>query len=360
MGVEMKQEVAAAPGTAGAGCLAELGWLASGFVLPLGSLSFYRQASRRRVGTAILFFFIFTMTIALVATLGLARNLFAAGQGVRETFESGSLPEIIIQDGVAQVQGHQPMIVVNDQSSNGQRMIVVIDTTGQFKEIDRTRFDQGFLLTRTELHILNQDGRYQAIPLSEIQTMFDANPIVINAETASRGWNIFAAVFTVVAFMGLVLWESFVRLMFLAMIALVFWGLVSTIRPNTGFGPILISGLYALVPAVYLRYMLRQAGIAFPGLETFLLLAAWVVGLLASFSEADFFKTEGPPRLWRALIGLPMLIVLAASVVFDFNYEKSIVAGLVLLTLLALAAVGLYFRFRKVPGAPAPPPASAA
>jgi len=360
MGMEIKQEMTAALETKGAGCLAELGWLASGFVMPLGSLSFYRMAARRRVGSAILFFFIFTLTVALLATIGLARNMFAAGAGIRETFESGSLPEIVIRDGIAEVEGHQPMIVVNDESPAGQRMIIVIDTTGQYKEIDRTRFDQGVLLTRTELHILNQDGRYQAVPLSEIQTMFDTNPIIINAETASRGWNVFAAALTIVAFLGLVLWQSFVRLMFIAMIALLLWGLASIIRPNTGFEPILVSGLYALVPAVYLRYMFQRVGFSFPGLETFILIAVWVIGLLASLSQADFFKREGPPRLWRAFIGIPMLIVLAASVMFDFNYEKNIVAGAILLTLLALAAIGIYFRTRTVPGSPAPPAEPAA
>ena len=42
--------------TAGAGCLAELGWWLSGAILPMGSLSFYRKAAKRSVASAIIFF----------------------------------------------------------------------------------------------------------------------------------------------------------------------------------------------------------------------------------------------------------------------------------------------------------------
>ena len=52
---------------AGGGCLSNLGWYAASFVLPLGSLSFYRRASRRTTGSAVLFFVLFMAIVTLVA-----------------------------------------------------------------------------------------------------------------------------------------------------------------------------------------------------------------------------------------------------------------------------------------------------
>ncbi|MEP6896760.1 MAG: hypothetical protein ABI986_14245 [Chloroflexota bacterium] len=51
------------------GCLGQLGWLFSGAVLPMGSLSYYRRATQKTVGSAILFFVFFTVVISAISTI---------------------------------------------------------------------------------------------------------------------------------------------------------------------------------------------------------------------------------------------------------------------------------------------------
>jgi len=329
-----------------AGCLGEAGWFASGAVLPLGSLSFYRRAGQRSVGGAILFFVAFTLLISMLVTINFGAEMFSARDGIQQAYADGDIPEITISHGVAEVSGVQPFIFLNDSDSNGERIFVAVDTSGKIREIDQKRFDQGFLLTRTELHMLNPQNGYQVLPLSELHTLLSRDPIIINAETVSSFWAGMSVLMVVLAFLGISLWYTVVRLMIIATIALVLWGIISLMRPNTGFGPVIITGLYAIVPAIYLSHLFSRSGIGLPGLQTLFLLGFWVIGLVASF--VDLNDTEGRPmRLWTALIGLPMLILFVVDLFWNFPSTGGLVAlwGVTLLTGLTLVGLRLYFRF---------------
>jgi len=339
----------------GAGCLSEVGWFLSGAVLPMGSLTFYRKAAQRSVGSTILFFIFFTALISTMLSLSFGVTMYSASGGIEDAYAGGSIPEITISQGVAEVGGTQPFILLSGPSSNGQTILVATDTSGTLKRIDTNRFDQGFLLTHTELHMLNR-GDYQVIPLSNLHDTFDRDPIIINAETVSRFWKVMAVVLVFVVFIFLTLWYTVIRLMIIATIALVLWGIVSLIKPNTGFGPIIITGLYAIVPAVYLSHLFSRSEISLPGLQTLFLIVFWGIGLAANFM--DFTKTsdDQPMRLWTALIGVPMLILYMVDVFWNLPPQGELIALWVItvFTGLTLAGLRLFFRFNKPRALPPP------
>lgn len=340
------------------GFLHELGWFLSGAVLPMGSLSFYREAARRRVGTAILFFFSFTIFITIISTIGLAVTMAGFVREIRQAYEQGRVPAITIGGGVAQVDGPQPAIFLNDRTSRGA-ILVAADTTGQLTEIDQSQYTQGFLLTRTELHMLTPSQGYQRLPLSALNTLFNRDPLIIDEQTVSAAWVTFSAIFSVLAFIGLVLWNSVVRLMILAVLALVLWGIGSLIRPKVGFGPYIITGLYAIVPAIYISHVFSKSGVSLPGLQTTLLLIFWAAGLVGALSDMKFFRSEGYARLWTALLGVPMLVWFIVDMLVTLPTPGAQIAlwAVLALTGAALIGVRLYFHLVEMqpPAQPVPP-----
>jgi hypothetical protein len=330
------------------GCLGQLGWFFSGAVLPIGSFSFYRKAVQKSVGSAILFFVVFTIVISTLATIKVAVDIFSVIGSIQQAYADGKIPAVTISNGVAEVSGPQPAILLDGEDTNGQRTFVAIDTTGKIKQINDSKYNQGFLLTRDSLHILNQQNGYQVLPLSQLQSLLERDPIIINAQTVSTAWGIMSSILVILAFIFLVFWHTVVRLMVISMIALIIWGIVALIRPNTGFGPIIITGLYAIVPAIYLSHLISRSGITFPGVQTFLLLIFWITGLVVNFANIKFFIDERPMHLWTALIGVPMLIFFYVDIFWPFTAPYDVIAlwVLSLLTGFILIGVRLFYRYK--------------
>ena len=320
------------------GCLNELVWLGAAFVLPCASLTFYRRAARRRVISAVLFFLLFSLVITVLTTARVAIVLFPVVNDIRQAFDTGEFPEITIQDGIATVNAEQPLVLVDEQ-----RMAIILDTTGTYQRLDRSRYDQGLLLTRTELHLLNNDGRYQEIQLRDLHEAFAVDPIVVNARTVSTFWVGFSATSTIFAFLGIAVWNLLVRFAYVTMLALPIWGIVALFRRNAGFGPILIAGLYAIAPAVYAHYLLGLIGLRFVFLQTLIFLPMWAVALLAAFVEpgSGFLGGERPLRAWRVLIGVPLLLIIAVNVLISWPKMAYVAWPLAILTFIALVVVGL-------------------
>ncbi len=326
----------------------ELAWLGMGFVLPCASQTFYRQAARRRLTSAVLFFLLFSLCLTGVSSLSLGRSMATAQADIRRSFEAGGVPEIIIKDGLARVSGQQPLVLVDEGGT-----IVVIDTTGAYRRLDRTRYTQGLLLTRTELHIMNTRGQYEVMPLGQLQQALGMNPIVINADTVTRAWQAFAGIFAIVAAVLLAVWNVLVRFAYLAVLALVAWGLLSLGGSGMGYGPVLITGLYALVPAMYVSYLLGRLGITFIFLQTIIVLFIWAIALWGIIPESGQAPApaERPLRGWRALAGIPFLFILALDGIFRLPYGAVVVWAVALLTLSVLVAAGLLTRRQADPGA---------
>jgi hypothetical protein len=204
--------------------------------------------------------------------------------------------------------------------------------------------------------VLNQQGQYQKLPLRDLQAALDRDPIVINASTTTTYWSVFALLVVLIAALFLLVWNIGVRLAYIALIALVFWGVAALIRPGTGFGPVLITGLYALVPALLVSFLLSQVGLNIPLTTTFFLVVFWVVGLIAalmprsptpaSSSIGDYFRAERPLRAWRALIALPLSLDIALETIFGWNLAL-LTWPLALLTFGALLAVSAWPLIKK-------------
>ena len=337
------------PKAGGPGCLAELGWLFSGAVLPLGSFTFYRKAAKRSVGSAILFFLFFTVTLATLSTINIGVVMFSLIGGIQQAYADGEVPEIVISNGVAQVDGPQPFIFADESTPATQPVLVAVDTTGQITEIDRRRYTQGFLLTRTELHMLDQQGQYQTVPLSDINIMFERDPIVINAESVSSAWSVMSTAIVLIMFIFLILWHTVVRLMYIAMAALIMWGVVSMLKPNTGFGPVIVTGLYAVIPAIYFSHLFTRSGLGIPGLQTLFLMIFWTIGLVACLTQIHSLPDDQPLRLWTAFVGLPMLILYIVDMFWQIPapYGSISLWAVTVLTTLALTGLRLFLRFNK-------------
>lgn len=131
---------------------------------------------------------------------------------------------------------------------------------------------------------------------------------------------------------------------------------LSLFRLNTGFGPVIVSGIYSLVPAIYISHLFSRAGLYIPCLQTLLFLSAWIVALFITFSPMDFFARERPPRLWRAWLGVPFLLVLAVDLILTFKYGEIVSWVLFILTGIALVIAGVIPLLRTGQASPTEPP----
>lgn len=255
---------------ADAGITDELAWLGRGFFQPLYSLPFYSAAAKKSLIDAALFFIVFGAILTIISTFNLSRNLGTAADEIELAFATGDFPEIVIQDGFAMVRARQPLILIEDQGA-----VVILDTSGAYQSIDTNRYSQGFLLTRNAFHAYS-DGDYQVIQLADLNRAF-GNPIVINRETALDFWQSFTRIFSVAAFIGLGIWNILVKFIWLTFLAVLVWGVLSAFNIRADYGSVLTLGIYALVPAVYISFLLGLVGISFCGIQTGLLLIIWVV-----------------------------------------------------------------------------------
>ena len=252
------------------GIVDDLTWLGRGFFQTLYSLQFYRAATQKSLIDAILFFVVFGTLLTVITTFSLSRNLGSVADEIEQAFAAGEFPEIVIENGLATVRARQPLILLEEEGT-----IVILDTTGAYQTIDTSRYSQGFLLTRDSLHAYSE-GDYQVVQLGDLNNAF-GNPIVVNRETALDFWRSLTSIFSVVAFIGIGLWNLVVRFMGLTFLAVLVWGVLSAFNIRSEYGPVLTVGIYALVPAVYLSFLLGQIGISFCGFQTGLLLAVWAI-----------------------------------------------------------------------------------
>lgn len=253
------------------GFLQHLIWLLKGFVYPLWSRPFYKQAASKTMGAALIFLLVFGALQSLVTTTNIAINLSQFGREIDAAYLSGEIPDITIQNGIATVSGSGRYIIENN------RQIIALDTTGAMQEIDTSFYSEGFLLTRDEFHLVNEDG-YQVLPLSDLNKTF-GNPIVLDADSVSGMWSSFALVIDIIVLGGGILFFTLGRFIYLALLGLLVWGVVSITQKNVDFGKILITGIYANVPTTYLMVILRKFGLSFFGLRGMILFVIWGIAL---------------------------------------------------------------------------------
>ncbi len=333
--------------------LEELLWLVMGLVLPAGSFTFYKKAAKRSAGWAVLFFLLFASALAVTSALAFNRQVDTAVTDIEKELTKMVFPAITVRNGVATAKGPQPYTIYGSD-----REIFAIDTTGKIQEIDRTRYRAGFLLTRDGIQVVDNNGRDQWIGWADVQAMARQDPLVIDKD-AILGWiDILLGYIKAAALGGIWLWEVLGRMMILLVIALILWGIGALVKPGTGFGHVLAVGIYTYVPAVYLNFILNQAGAKFPFKLSLGHTLFWAVILLFTL---DVFGKRGlsrerPIRAWRVLIGIPALILMPLQAVqgWESGVAWSVIAWGVME--IALLAVGLKGVLVQPPEPVEPPP----
>ncbi|MRS03801.1 DUF1189 domain-containing protein, partial [bacterium] len=334
----------------GEGCLGELTWLGMGLTLPIVNLNFYRKAAYRKVSSALLVFFVFALFITVLTTINVSKTLNEGGQGIQKAFDEGSFPTITIRDGIAQVNGPQPFIISDYEGS-----LIAIDTTGELSEIDRSIYYQGILLTRTELQILNK-GEYRTITLVELQQAFNQNPIVLDKTNVLRLWKSFSSLAIIVGFFGIALWNMLLRLGYLALLALLIWPVVSLFKRGTGYQTVFSTGVYVLIPAMLLHYIISRNEGGFFGDQTLILLPLWGLALAWVLSKPK----EEPANITilplKMLIAIPLLGLIAVDVLVNIPNGDIFLWGAAEFTLLAAVATGPLFPAKDKSNNIPPPP----
>lgn len=332
-------------------------WLGGGAVLSSFSPTFYRLAARQSLIWAVIFFVLFGTVISVLQSVSLYRMMRSVTSEIRDLYTEEQVPAVTITNGVAEVEGPEPAVLLDEQ-----RMLIVFDTTGAYTGIDRSRYDQGILLTRTSFIVLNQDGRYQETPLIQVQQMVGQDPLILDQETVPQYWTTLSTWFGIGAFVGLVIWHVFIRVAFVVLVGLALWGLARLFGSTTELGPVLIVGIYALVPTLYLRFLMSLVPISFIGLTTIIYLILWGVFLIITLSspravevpagKEAYFLPQYPVRAWRALIGLPLLVDFVVQMLSVPHHNPYITWGLAVLTFVVLLLVS------RLPALQPEPPAS--
>jgi hypothetical protein len=306
-------------------------WLLASFILPVFSLRFYRIAQRKSVFRALIFFISFATALSALFTIRAARILSEIDTEIQTSLSSGDFPTITIRNGVASVDAPQPLVILDQQ---GQ--LFALDTSGQLTDIDPERYREGILLTRNQLIVLDNTGQRQSLQLGDLNELFAADPIVIDQDFILKAWDRFSKIAIVLAGLGLWVWHFFVRMLTLTLVGLLIWGSISVLRNQTSYNLIMITGLYAVVPALYLHYLLGRVGLTLPGLQTMILMLIWMGISIATLNPVEMSSSVQELNLLKMTpIGIPMLIVLAWDVVFTPEIDPLALWGVPTLTLVA-------------------------
>jgi len=315
----------------------------AGLVLSAISPTFYWHAARRRASSAAYFFVLFGLVVATIQTLGISHTFGTFRKEIDQAFASGEFPQLSLSGGRLTVTGPDPFI---REYEGG---VLIVDTTGTYgpSVLQKGRVDAGFLLTKTTLYMMNQ-GELQSASLAEIQSVL-GDPFALDGRLVRTvlDW-VQTGIYVV-----LVIAHTVGSLINVAILSLVVRAVTSRVWTGVTFGPVFTVGVYATVSVTYATYVLGRIGIGFCGLRTFLLLVVWAVGLVAAFAERGdgILKGGRPLRSWRALIGVPMLLVLALDAVFSWTSGGIIVAGTTLMTVVVLAVIGLWPMWADAPQA---------
>jgi len=291
----------------------------AGFVLSACSPSFYYHAARRWLITAVAFFVLFGFILAGVETWHIANEMRPFREDINAAFTEGKFPAITIADGETIVHGPEPFIVVDDG-----RNLIVLDTTGEYTgaELESGRYESGLILTKNRVYSIDDEGMVQVMPLDV--PFLNRRTIEINEDLAQGA--VSAVQFLI--FLGLAFWRVALGLIYITLLGFAVWGVAALAQRNIGFGSVMTTGLYAVVPATYANYLLDRAGIDFFGMFTLLLLAGWAISLVAAGGTrqaGDFLRGTRPLRAWRALLGIPMLLLFVLDTVYQWTNGALIV-----------------------------------
>lgn len=313
--------------------LAEL-YLA-GPVLSICSPSFYRHAVKRSAFAAFGFFVLFALLLAILQTAQVTADFGDARAAIDEAFTSGRIPEVTVENGVATVHAPQPFVAVDDGHT-----LIVLDTTGLYtgRELVEGGYESGLILTRDAVYGFDDQGRPSHMTLRELSFIFPF-PIRFNAALVKS----FIDLAQFFVFTGLFIWRAVLGPLYIVLLGLAVWGLASIMKKNVGYSAVLITGFFAAIPALYGEYLMARIDADVFLLYTLLLLIVWTVALVAAVGTrrpGDLLRGERALRAWRALIGVPMLVIFALDVIYSWDRGPTIVWVTAAVTIAILLVVG--------------------
>jgi hypothetical protein len=263
------------------GCLVGIGHFAVSWFLPCFSPRFYAGAMQRRARQAVGFFFIFTLLLTIWQSVIVANLIFRTTNQsliyIANAYTAGQVPPIVISRGIAEVYGPQPQVL-----ATGAPILVATDLAGTLPPVDRQHYLYGCVLTRTSLRVWYQ-GFYEELSLGGLQQLTGLDPVVIVSGTISNYAGLLATGVWAVVSILLLVWNTVVQFGFVLVVGLLMAGVLALVRPATRFRPVLIAGLYAVVPATYLSLILTR-GFGYPGLALVWLIPIWALVLLLAWA----------------------------------------------------------------------------
>ncbi|MEK6222273.1 MAG: DUF1189 domain-containing protein, partial [Chloroflexota bacterium] len=226
-----------------------------------------------------------------------------------QTYDRNQFPTIVIEDGLTTVDGQTPIEIFNQE-----RVFIAIDTSGQIQEIDVKQYVQGVLLTQDTLHLLN-NGQYQRLSLIDLHEMTESSRIVIDRSWVDEFASYFFALIILVSTGLIFIFNFFLRPFYLGLFAMLLLGITKFFRPNIQYSTVLITGIYAHVPALTIGYLLTLSGVTVPFMQTLLLIAFWSFGL--SLILNDPLLEENTVNLQPALIMVPFYGLLVIQLFYS-------------------------------------------
>jgi uncharacterized membrane protein YhaH (DUF805 family) len=313
----------------------------AGPVLPFCSPSFYHHAVKRSAFAALVFFIVFSLVVTVLQTVRVTADFGEARQAIDEAFARGEIPEVIVEDGVATVYAPQPYVAVDDG-----RSLIVLDTTGAYtgRELLEGGYETGLILTRDTVYSFDDQGRFQQTSLRELNLLFPT--IHFNAALVKR----LIDLAQVIVFAGLLFWHSVLGPIYIVLLGLGVWAVASMTKKHVSYSAVLITGLFAAIPAMYGEFLLEQIDAGVFLLFTLLLLIIWTVGLVAAVGTrraGDWLRGERTLRAWRAVIGIPMLVIFALDGLYQWERGPLIVWVTAAVTVVVLLIVGYLTGMRR-------------
>lgn len=318
----------------------------AGPVLPSCSPSFYRHAVKRSAFAAFVFFALFSLVVAILQTARVTADFGNARQAVDDAFASGEIPEVIIEDGVATVYAPQPFVAVDNPQA-----LIVLDTTGTYtgRELLEGGYESGMILTRDTIYGFDDQGRFSQLSLRDLDLIV---PFPLHFDAALiKGFIDLAQLFV---FVGLFIWRVVLGPLYIMALGLGVWAIASTAKKKVSYSAVLTTGFFAAIPALYAEYLMARINADVFLLFTLLLLIVWTVGLVAAVGTrraGDLLRGERTLRAWRAVIGLPMLVIFALDIIYHWERGPMIVWATAVVTMGALVVVGYLTGMRLEPQA---------
>lgn len=306
-------------------------WLAASFVLPLVSPNFYHTASRRKLRYSALFFAILMFSVSTLTILSISFNLNRTQEELIQAYDQNSIPVIIIENGITVVQGDEPVVFID-----GEGALFAADTKGTIKEIDKEKYITGILLTKRDLHILNNTD-YQIIPLTEIHEAFGTDQILIDKSWIMDTMGSVISIIVIFFSGAVLLWNFPGRIIYLLLLSGLIYNWLDNSENKPNFKVVFSMGLYASLPSIFFSHLFGLIGFQPALLQSILLVTFWGIGIYISNKESEAEPSK--INYWLGFLGYPMIIINSLYVIYLWPGSDRIIlwlsiGSIVLITIL--------------------------